>query len=421
MIETIFYYGHYALTLLFGIVLSFAFCGLRFIKKTNYCVLFLFALCGMAQLLTTYFLGETATWELYPLITHLPIGIVLSTVFRRKVTTVISSISLSYLCCQPSKWFGMFTELFTDNGLIILCIRIVILILVAFSVLRFFASYISEIYGKDSYSVMIIGSIPLIYYVFDYIVGIYTDLRNQHVQLIAEFLSFFLCVAFVAFCVIYYKEYEKKADAERREQIIEITAQQQIKEIDAMKKSNLEAQLFRHDIRFLLSNLSLCIEKGDMENARNMIAGFTEKVTSSSLQRYCENDTVNYILANFKNRCANAGIEFNTEVKIGSLAIDEILLSSIISNALDNAIQAQSDVAEANRQIRLMLKESNGKLLLSVKNPYGKSPVFINGLPVSDKEGHGFGTQSIRYMTEKLGGKCQFILQNNMFVLRVVL
>ena len=40
---------------------------------------------------------------------------------------------------------------------------------------------------------------------------------------------------------------------------------------------------------------------------------------------------------------------------------------------------------------------------------------------MSAKAGHGYGTQSILYLTEKLGGKCQFVVQNNIFVLRVVL
>ena len=68
-----------------------------------------------------------------------------------------------------------------------------------------------------------------------------------------------------------------------------------------------------------------------------------------------------------------------------------------------------------------MLKDSGGKLLLSVKNTFNGTPVFIDGLPTTNKKGHGYGTQSIRYMTEKLGGKCQFSTQDNIFILRVVL
>ena len=68
-----------------------------------------------------------------------------------------------------------------------------------------------------------------------------------------------------------------------------------------------------------------------------------------------------------------------------------------------------------------MLKNSDGRLLLSVKNLFKDMPAFVDGIPTTDKRGHGYGTQSIRYMTEKLGGKCQFSSQNDMFILRVVI
>lgn len=39
----------------------------------------------------------------------------------------------------------------------------------------------------------------------------------------------------------------------------------------------------------------------------------------------------------------------------------------------------------------------------------------------SSKEGHGFGTQSIRYVTEKLNGNFQFSVKDDWFILRVIL
>ena len=68
-----------------------------------------------------------------------------------------------------------------------------------------------------------------------------------------------------------------------------------------------------------------------------------------------------------------------------------------------------------------MIKTVDEKLLLSVKNPVDKTPVFSDGLPVSEKKGHGYGTKSIRYMAERLGGKCKFSVENGWFVLRIII
>ena len=101
--------------------------------------------------------------------------------------------------------------------------------------------------------------------------------------------------------------------------------------------------------------------------------------------------------------------------------LDEILFSSILSNALDNALNAQQEVPPHQRFIRIVLKNKEGKLLVSVSNPVSKAPLFVDGLPVATEDGHGYGTHSIRYLTEKLGGNCDFSMQDDLFVLRIVI
>ena len=423
MIDTVLFFVHHALTLLWGVVWSAAFCGVRFTKRSFVGVLSIVVICAISQLSALFFSGgvESVVWKLYPVIVHLPLAILLVVVFKKRIITVVASISLAYLCCQPSKWFGLLTEAFVDNSTVVWFVKIMVAAIVSLVVIRYLAAYISNIFSKDARSVIIFSSLPLIYYVFDYIVGVYTDLWVSHYRLAAEFLSFSLCFFFMIFCVVYYKEHEKKLDAEHKEEIIRIAAQQQAKEIETIKKGNLETSLLRHDMRRILSNLALCIEQDDKQQALKLISGFTQQVEAASLHRYCNNDTINYILTSFESKCKKQDIDFNVAVEIDALPVDEIMFSSIILNALDNAVNAQEKLPVAERRIKLMLKHSDGKLLLSVKNPFQEKPIFIDGFPASNRKGHGYGTQSILYMTERLGGKCRFTLQDNIFILRVVL
>ena len=423
MIDTILFYLHHALTLLWGVLLSAAFCEVRFNKRNIFIVSSIFATCAFTQVAALIFSGgvEQTVWQLYPLIVHLPLLVLLCLIFKKRIITALASISLAYLCCQPSKWFGLLVESFVHSSTVVWCVKIIVALIVGIVTLRYLAAYISKIFNKDTRSVLIFCSIPLIYYMFDYVVGIYTDLWVSHYRLAAEFLSFALCISFMLFCTVYYKEYEKRMEAEHKEEIIKIAVEQQAKEVETIKKSNLETSLLRHDMRLLLGNLSLCIEQDDKEQALKTISGFVKQVESASLHRYCKNDTINYILANFQNRCKEQEIDFLITIEIEDLPVDEILFSSIISNALENAVNAQEGLPVTERFIKLMLKNSGDKLLLSVKNPFDKTPVIIDGIPITHQKGHGYGTQSIRYMTEKLGGKYQFSLKDNLFILRVVL
>lgn len=66
-------------------------------------------------------------------------------------------------------------------------------------------------------------------------------------------------------------------------------------------------------------------------------------------------------------------------MKIDHLAVDVNMFSAILSNALDNALDAQKELPQESRSVRLMLKTSGGKLLLSVENPIAAAPRFDYG------------------------------------------
>ena len=55
--------------------------------------------------------------------------------------------------------------------------------------------------------------------------------------------------------------------------------------------------------------------------------------------------------------------------------------------------------------IELSLSEKAGHLLLMVKNPVQIMPVFTDGIPVTERSGHGLGVRSIVYYI--LCGKTQ--------------
>lgn len=415
------FFVHYALVLLFGIMLSASFSGVRPTGKNAAILFVLFTLSGIAQLAFFFFFTEATVWKVYPLIAHLPIVILLCTYYRSRISTALAAVTTAYLCCQPAKWLGLLINVLTSSDIAEEITAILILLIVGTLIIRFVAFSIFEIYNKETRSILIFGIVPMVYYLFDYSMGVYTDFLMGKSHVAVEFLPFLLCIVHVAFCVVYYKEYEKKTDAERKESLIQITVEQQTKEIKAFKRSEQEIRILRHDMKHLLNNIAVCLDAGDIAAAKKMVSGSTHNVEATVVHRYCKNATVNYIISDCAEKCQASRITFNPTVELGDLPVDETLFASILSNALDNATKAQQKLPEEKRSIKLMLKVSDNKLLLSVKNPYEQEPHFVDGMPVSSRKGHGYGTQSIRYMTERLGGNCQFMKENGYFILRVAI
>lgn len=419
--ETALFFLHYALLFLFGLLLSYRFAGIPFSKKNIAVLAILFVVLGLAQLGLYLSLSELQVWELYPIIVHVPIILSLCLYYRKQAVTAIAAMATAYLCCQPAKCFGLLLEALHCSHTLVLFIEILTLLIVCAVVLLYLTEPIASIYTKEPHSIMMFAIVPIVYYIFDYSLGIYTNLWVEHSRSAAEFLAFFLCFVHLIFCAIYHKIYEQKADAERKEQILRITVEQQAKEFDAVRRSEHEIKLLRHDMRLFLSGLSLCIDEGDQETAKKMISSYISTVDNTKVVRYCQHDILNYVLSHFSKRCEELGVEFIPSIQLSVQIPDEVLFSSILSNALDNALNAQKDLPGEKRKIKIMLKTQNDRTLLSVKNPFSTPPLFVDGMPVSKRKGHGYGTQSICYMTEKLGGDCQFSIENNHFLLRIII
>lgn len=418
---TLLFFTRYISLLFFGIILSFAFAGISFSKKNFICEISVLFLSTVLQIAAFYFFGEEFVWKAYPLLAHLPIMIVLRFFYKKRISTILASVSAAYICCQPAKWLELlYIQLFGESD----TADYIYIASLVFSLLLFIkiiTPYASKIYNKNDKSVFIFGVVLMIYYLYDYSMAIYTDLWGSNVRVVVEFLPLFLCFTYFTFCIVYYREYEQKTEAMHKEQIIRIISEQGAKEIEAVNAKEQQAKLLRHDMRHFFTNLQLCISDGNNEKALEMISAFSEKVESTAIMHFCKNSTINYVVSAFAEKFKEKEIKFNCSIKIEDLDIDEISFAFIVSNALDNAYNAQLDLPVSERKIDLMLCKKDEKILFSVKNTCLSKPVFVEGVPISQKEGHGFGTQSIIYLTESLGGNCQFSATDENFIIRVVI
>jgi len=408
--------------LLFGVFASAAILGIPFNKK-NAAVLLAF--CIFVNLLQFWFysdLGlEGARWY-YPLHTHLPSLLFFTLHFKRRVPHSIYAILSAYLCCQLSKWLGILALVFTDKLWISYGFRAVVTVTLGVIIIRYFVPSLSVILSKPLKTVLIFSILPFAYYLFDYIATVYTDLLYSGSEAVFEFLPFVLCVAYLVFSTVYFREYEEKREIEQHNRLMELKRAQSEKEIEALRRSEYTVSLIRHDMRHFMSNIVSCIEQGNNDKAIAYIREIIEATDRTATKRYCENEIVNMIISSYENEISDKEINFYHSIKIPTkLPISDVDITSILSNGLENAIHAVSNLEPDRRTITLDLHMNNDKLLLSIKIQYAKRVEMLDGIPRAKGEGHGLGTQSIKYITEKLNGNCQFTAKGGQFALRVVL
>lgn len=421
MIHTVLFYLHSSFLIVFGLLLSFSFCDIQWSKQNIITGLVFFLLSGFTQIVIYLCFDEMTVRALYPLITHLPLIILLMKKYHKSFLTSFASVTSAYLCCQPAKWTGILFHNLTLSYTAELVVSILSLLISAVIVIYVFSPFFAELFVKMNKDTIYFVLIPTVYYLFDYTVGSFITMWHPIAQAIIEFLPVLVCIMYLIFGTMYTREHESRLLAEQKEQIIQIASDQQKKEFELMETNLHRITILRHDMRHFLNNLSFLIQNNQNQEALNMISAFTSEVDATTIHRYCSYDTINYVLSYYAARCSELHVQFDVHVQLSEFDYDPLLFSSILSNALDNALNAQKELDEQERFIKIMLKTSHGKLLLSIKNPYVKTPVFVNDIPVSNETGHGYGTQSIRFLTERLKGNYQFALEDDLFVLRIVL
>ena len=92
-----------------------------------------------------------------------------------------------------------------------------------------------------------------------------------------------------------------------------------------------------------------------------------------------------------------------------------------MSNGLENAFRAVSGLDEQQRTVSLYGGVRLNKLLLEIKNPYQGEIVMCEGLPVSDRAGHGYGCRSMQAIAARRGGLFELQAENGVFLLRLAL
>ena len=98
---------------------------------------------------------------------------------------------------------------------------------------------------------------------------------------------------------------------------------------------------------------------------------------------------------------------------------------ALFGNILDNAIESAQCIRDPERRIISFTVSARGDLLLIECKNFFVNPVTIrDGLPVTtkeDKDYHGYGTRSIRMLTEKYGGDLKISADDGVFLLSILL
>ena len=366
--------------------------------------------------------GELLARQAYPIVVHPPLIVFLCARYRLSPLLAALGVTSAYLSCQFSNWMGIAAFAATDSQIAYYLARIATTLGVFAVLLHWGGDIGPRLAIKSPTELGILLILPLVYYIFDYATNVYTTLFHSGSVVTVEFLAFALCAFYLMFLAVYLREYEAKEVAERERWMLETRDNSAIKELEVWRQSGRELSILRHDMRHFLRGLAVLIEKGHTDEALDRIDELCEANDRTAVRRYCANETVNIVLSSFSSDINKHGITADLRAAVPeTVHVGDADLFSVLSNALENAIIAASAAPEGKRFVDLDLRFEDGQLLLLVSNTFGRAPRMVDGMPVTQHAGHGFGTKSIKLAVERMNGNCQFRINGDRFELRAVM
>lgn len=410
----------YLTKLLYGSHLSLAFSGVTPTQNTKD-YRFIFFLVFFLQNVSYFTLGEEITIKIYPFLIHFPIIYLLHHRTKVPLLHAVFALILAFQLLSCRSWFGVMGGFFTGNTPISVNFATSFLSFpLAFFIGKYVAPHIAKLTTEPK--IMVLLSIaPVSYYICAYSFHIYAFLSWDNTAYVLTLMEAWFVFAFMIYTIFSLHIFEEKRKHEvERAVMLNMHSNAEVALQKLHDQSELE-QLHLHDLRhhgqYLLTLLP--------ENADPKIQDYITSVLISPEEDktlFSNNETLNLVLGSYEKQAEKMGVRLeiciNAEDYSGFSMVD---FSRLLSNGLENALNATADLPQEKRKISLTIKSKGPTLTIDMRNTFGTEPEFVGDLPYTQEKKHGYGTKSMLQICEKYHGITRFCVIEGEFCFQTVL
>ena len=209
---------------------------------------------------------------------------------------------------------------------------------------------------------------------------------------------------------ILFRRMQKQMSVKRETDLL--TAQLALQEasIKNLETAYNRTRHFRHDIKNHILLMNMLAEQEKYDELKSYLEDMSGVIDESSYVRISGISAVDAILNEKLYEAQSRNITTGYDVvNLDKNGVKPLDLCIILSNALDNAIEANSRIANADeRWLKLKSHGNETFSVISVANPVADAPRKNGGVFVTSKDdadNHGFGLKSIESTVAKYGGE----------------
>lgn len=172
-------------------------------------------------------------------------------------------------------------------------------------------------------------------------------------QLAAYFaLACLYCIVVNIFLLKTMTDTAKKAELERKLQVMEYEKDRQMMEYDVLQEKERAVARLAHDYKNQLAVGLTLLEQKDYDRLADQLRALSDSLTTTETVHFCANPVVNAVLANKAALCRRENITLEASLDVPeATGLSDGELCSVFANLLDNAIKAVRPLPPDRRRI----------------------------------------------------------------------
>lgn len=278
---------------------------------------------------------------------------------------------------------------------------------------------------------MLLFMIPNLMCVTDYALRLYSDytfvtsLEAKYVLFdFLDFLHSSFSVAIILSMLWLHSRLRRQQKETKQEELLSRQMEDMRRHIAEVEGLYQDIRSLKHDMGNHLQTIDGLYEQGEALAAKEYAAKLQSQFLAATEDIKTGNPITDVLLSGYCQQMREYGIDCRCEFCFPKKSnIEAFELSVIISNAMENAIEAARECGKPF--IRIASHQRRQVYFLEVENSF-VGERFCNadsGLPITTKQGtgHGYGIENIRRTARKYYGDIEIGMEEGVFWLRVML
>lgn len=276
---------------------------------------------------------------------------------------------------------------------------------------------VSHFFNREESDLRIVWLLPLISIQLASISVCYVVQCHAADKDFPDYMVFFMAVLlFVNIMIVFYVEALRKNEKEKY--LAELTEQHyhlQIEYYQQLLEKQQETKALWHDIKKYTTAMQAVAAQNDSEQLRQIAQAAADAYERVKDISAVGNPVVDALLNQYLRSAKENQIQVLLDITIPEvLAISTLLLSVVIGNTFDNAIEACRLIAPEKRMIHLQLRKQNRILFYSIENPYIDA---VTQLRVGKH--HGYGLKNVERAVNQNNGNFQLEKVDGNFIVQI--